>query len=452
MLYSQVLPALLRWLLGVVGLRWALGITGALFGCVSFIGLLFRPIDPRALALLDLQQHAPAAASAAAASPSARDAPDAATAAAESAVSESSEPAVDLERELQTKPAQALQSAPPPNANELDPSPVVVDATGEMHVVEPEQPDVREKLLAHTSEAGHKENEQKTGPAAAANASPGTAKPGCSPAATFAYFRHMPLLLCSPTYLLHAVHFACFIAMDLTLIAVSFDSFVGKELKLQEGWVYTLNIVYAIGNLVGRFGSGLFLVLPTLLTNYQRRREQQQQRPPGALSPPEQTSCFAAVQRVLKVRVVYCTACGVVCVCVLLLALAGLYCRGGALVGWELCLACVYVVMGFAAGCAFSQFPVVLAELVGVQRLAAGHALFMFIQAPTSSLPFICGLIQSASGSWGLSYLLLFAIICTVTVLNSIGLLFGARVRRLFQKFLLFKRHSDPAPLVSSSV
>ena len=432
---------MLRWLIGVVGLRWALSITGALFGCISLIGLLFRPIDPRALALLDVQQRSPPAASS-----DARAAPEAA---AKPAVpnnpSESSEP-IDIELEMQAKPA--LQSLPHDTTakeDEFKPSSTIEGEAGSQLA---EQRDVHEKLLVDSSAAcGH--NKEKSVPAVAAHESK---KSGSKLATSFAYFRHMPPLLCYPTYLLHAVHFAIAIATDITLVAVSLDSFLLKDLEIPKGWVYTLGTANSVGNLIGRFGSGLFVVMPALIANCRRQQQKHAnpEAPPAAgqsqysqASPAASTSCFATLQRILSVRVVYCAASGVVSICVLLLALVGLNGRGGALAGWEPCLACVYAVMGFAAGCIFSQFPVVLTELVGLQRLAAGHALFMFLQTPTSFLPFFCGLIKSIGGSWGLSYLLLFAIFCTMSVLNSVGLLFGTRVGRLCQLLRLCNRRSD---------
>lgn len=52
----QVLPLVLRWLMGLMRFEWVIIITALIGATTALFGLLLRPIDPRALALLDEQQ------------------------------------------------------------------------------------------------------------------------------------------------------------------------------------------------------------------------------------------------------------------------------------------------------------------------------------------------------------------------------------------------------------
>ena len=241
-------------------------------------------------------------------------------------------------------------------------------------------------------------------------------------AAAFAYFKNMPPLFKNPTYLIHALHFAVIMSVDLVLLSVSFDSFT-KEMKIKDGLVFTMQTVFAAGNFIGRFSSGLFVVMPVLIANCRRGKQ-------GAAAnteAPSGTSCYDTLRKYLTVRVLYCGASAIFCVVLLLLTLVGL--SGGQ--QWSVPLVIIYAVVGLSAGCLFSQFPVVLAELVGVQRLAAGHALFMLIQVPVSALPFMSGMIKSSTGSWAIAYMILFIISTVITIVDSASLLLGDYVRRL---------------------
>lgn len=44
--------------------------------------------------------------------------------------------------------------------------------------------------------------------------------------AAFAYFKQMPSLFMNPTFLLHAVHFAVIMGVEMLFVSVSFDSFI----------------------------------------------------------------------------------------------------------------------------------------------------------------------------------------------------------------------------------
>ena len=45
-------------------------------------------------------------------------------------------------------------------------------------------------------------------------------------AAAFAYFKHMPALFSNPTVMLHAIHFAVIMSVEMLFVSVSYDSFV----------------------------------------------------------------------------------------------------------------------------------------------------------------------------------------------------------------------------------
>ena len=187
-------------------------------------------------------------------------------------------------------------------------------------------------------------------------------------------------------------------------------------MKSPSELVFTSRTAFAIGNFVGRFASGVFVVLPVFIAKCQRNKPEGQSG----------TGCYDKVKKYLTVRVLYCGASGFFVLAALLLAIAGM--SGGA--GWSGPLVGVYILVGLSGGCMFSQFPVVLAELVGLQRLAAGHALFMLIQVPVNALQFICGLIKSGTGSWGTAYAMLFIISIIITIVNCASLLFEERIRR----------------------
>ena len=46
--------------------------------------------------------------------------------------------------------------------------------------------------------------------------------------AAFAYFKHMPALFKNPTVMLHAIHFAVIMSVEMLFVSVSFDSFVAN--------------------------------------------------------------------------------------------------------------------------------------------------------------------------------------------------------------------------------
>ena len=189
-----------------------------------------------------------------------------------------------------------------------------------------------------------------------------------------------------------------------------------QEMQSPSELVFTSRTSFAIGNFVGRFASGLFVVMPVFIAKCQRGKQ-------GSSSG---EGCYDKVKKYVTVHILYCGASAFFVLSALLLAIAGM--SGGA--GWSGPLVGVYILVGLSGGCLFSQFPVVLAELVGVQRLAAGHALFMLIQVPVNALQFICGLIKSGTGSWGIAYVMLFIFTLIITIVNCASLLLEDRLRR----------------------
>ena len=236
-------------------------------------------------------------------------------------------------------------------------------------------------------------------------------------AAAFAYFKHMPALFKNPTYLIHALHFAVIMGVDFVLLSVSFDSFL-KDMKTRTELVFTMQTVFAAGNFTGRFASGLFVVMPVLMAKCRRGN-------PGHAAASQTKESSIPV-----VRIVYCCSSAIFCLAILMLTVAGL--SGGPEWSWPLVF--VYLVIGLSAGCLFSQFPVVLTELIGVQRLAAGHALFMLIQTPVSSLSFISGIIKQKTGTWAIAYMILFIISIVITLVNCVNLMLSPIQRLLFRK------------------
>lgn len=240
--------------------------------------------------------------------------------------------------------------------------------------------------------------------------------------------------------------------------------------------IQIINIIrgfFGFGNFVGRFASGLVVIMPVLLAKYRT----ESQSVAKTSETPSKPSCFDHVKKCITVRFVYCMASAVLCTTFLLIALIGLGASGPSQTGsvsdrpatstitpirygywatnttnettngnfgaigsstiapisftWNsMILLLIYFVVGVSAGCLFSQFPVVLAELVGLQRLAAGHALFMLVQVPCSGLHFLSGIFKKQTGSWAHAYMILFTITLIITILNSLSLLCGNRIRR----------------------
>lgn len=223
----------------------------------------------------------------------------------------------------------------------------------------------------------------------------------------------------------------------------------------------TMRTLFAIGNFIGRFASGLVVVMPVLLLKCKK------QNAPATSSPASSnTSCFGQLKKFITVRAVYCIASFVLCATFLVIAVSASQSSGQPQAinssltnswnatgntnltslsnetsspiltsrcspGWITVLMLTFFIVGISAGCLFSQFPVVLAELVGLQRLAAGHALFMLAQVPVSGLHTVSGIIKSLTGSWGVAYIILFFVTLVITILNSVSLLLGDHVRRL---------------------
>lgn len=208
-LHLQIIPSVLRTLLETfkLDLSWVLRCAAVFMTFTIPIGLLLRLITHEQLAQLDAQHKKALEAEAAAAA--AKDANG----------------AEKEEQELSELPskddnAEDTKDAPPAYTEAITPSPVVVsgNVNGESDAEKNKANELEQqkKLLSPPPAL----SEQETGPVVE------TKKKPHSFVAAFAYFKQMPPLFRNPMFLLHAVHFAVIMSVEMLFVSVSFDSFL----------------------------------------------------------------------------------------------------------------------------------------------------------------------------------------------------------------------------------
>ena len=115
-----------------------------------------------------------------------------------------------------------------------------------------------------------------------------------------------------------------------------------QEMTVTKESITIIRVVCATANLVGRFASGLFLVMPVLIAKCAANQ--------GAGAANAGPTCFDTVKKYVTVRILYCGASCFFVLSVLLVALVGF--SGGA--RWTGALMAIYILLGLSGGCLFS--------------------------------------------------------------------------------------------------
>lgn len=208
---SQIIPNLLKWANGEVGLRWILIAAGVFVALTIPIALLLRPITMEQLHLLEEHRKKEAAAKA-------------------QAQSEASAGGAAIELAEQKKDLSDAKADP--DAITSEPKVVTSDENNGLSEGEKikekdgvNDPEVNQNLLTPAPESP-----QSPYPRMEAAEAPVVEvkkeKKKSSIAAALAYFKHMPPLFKKPVYLLHALHFAVIMTIDNIFLSITFDSFL----------------------------------------------------------------------------------------------------------------------------------------------------------------------------------------------------------------------------------
>jgi len=159
-------------------------------------------------------------------------------------------------------------------------------------------------------------------------------------------------LLRQPSYLLLLFTHGFFVSANIFVSAVALVSYMKTELHYEPTQASTLYMAFAIGDFFGRLLTGCLIVSPLLEGWLFRKHPSSRSR-----------YYFRRVGRVLNVQLIY-----FVVGWIELLAITSLFLLGHLLRVVHLFVV-VLVLLGFGAGGTTCQFPVYLAEIVGVSRI-----------------------------------------------------------------------------------